>query len=217
MSANAQVKAVSFGLAAGVAVLVAAMLAGVRIGLPVPELITTNPEPILVERLKPPEPPEPKPVEPIKAAPVEPVVTQRVAPSPVPLPDPVPLEVAPGEGVAPMDALGSGAASGGGVSEQGPPLITRPRWLNKPSGATVARFYPERALDRGRGGKVVLDCLVGLDGRLTCTVASEDPERWGFGAAALRIAKEFRMAPQLEDGQPTAGGRVSVPIVFNPG
>lgn len=217
MSAKASVRAVSFGLAAGVAALLSIVLAGVRIGIPKPELIFADPEPVTLERLKPPEPPEPKPLEHVKAAPIKVPETQRVAPSPVPLPDIVPQEIAPGEGIAPMDALGSGAASGGGVSEQGPPLITRPRWLNKPSGATVARFYPERALDRGRSGKVVLDCLVGLDGRLACAVASEEPERWGFGAAALRIAKEFRMAPQLEDGQPTAGGRVSVPIVFNPG
>lgn len=78
----------------------------------------------------------------------------------------------------------------------------------------MERFYPERALDRGKSGLVVLDCLVGIDGRLACSVASEEPQRWGFGSAALRAAKEFRMAPQLEDGRPTAGGRVSVPISF---
>jgi protein TonB len=60
----------------------------------------------------------------------------------------------------------------------------------------------------------VLDCVVGADGRIGCSVTSEDPSGWGFGEAAIRISRHFRMSPRLVDGSPTEGGRVRVPINF---
>jgi len=101
-----------------------------------------------------------------------------------------------------------------GWSQPGPAVITQPRWLETPNGADFARHYPARALARERGGRVVLDCVVAATGRLACAVGSETPAGWGFGEAALRISQSFRMSPMLENGQPTEGGRVSVPITF---
>lgn len=95
-----------------------------------------------------------------------------------------------------------------------PAEITQPRWIETPNGADFARHYPRRALERERDGRVVLDCVVAATGRLGCAVASETPAGWGFGEAALRISESFRMSPMLENGQPTEGGRVRVPIAF---
>ncbi|WP_395646560.1 TonB family protein [Terricaulis sp.] len=51
------------------------------------------------------------------------------------------------------------------------------------------RFYPQRALQRGQPGDVVLDCSFNEDGSPhACQVVSEDPARYDFGRAALRIA-----------------------------
>jgi protein TonB len=95
-----------------------------------------------------------------------------------------------------------------------PAVITNPTWIERPSGRDFARYYPERALERERQGRVILDCVVASDGRISCSVSSEDPTGWGFGEAAQRISRHFRMSPRLEDGRPTEGGRVRVPINF---
>jgi protein TonB len=87
-------------------------------------------------------------------------------------------------------------------------------WLERPSGEVFASNYPTEALRNGVEGRVVLDCMVVAFGRLTCTIAFEDPPGQGFGAATLNIARSFRLAAQTADGTPTAGGRVRVPITW---
>lgn len=60
----------------------------------------------------------------------------------------------------------------------------------------------------------MLDCLIGAEGRLACTVMSEEPPGAGFGAASLAVARSLRAPPQLADGAPTAGRRTRVPITW---
>ena len=69
-------------------------------------------------------------------------------------------------------------------------------------------------MEREQEGRVTLDCIVDGDGRISCTVVSEDPTGWGFGEAAMRISRNFRAAAQTSDGRPTSGGRTRVPITF---
>jgi protein TonB len=148
------------------------------------------------EKEKPPPPPPPPPDRPPPPPPPE----QRVPPpdlSAPPTPTPIPVAVDPPP--APPT----------------PSVITNPQWLQRPDARDFARYYPPRALERGQEGRVSLDCIVSADGRISCTVTSEDPTGWGFGEAAVRISRHFRMAPATRDGVPTSGGRVRVPIRFN--
>lgn len=148
------------------------------------------------EEKKPPPPPPPPPDRPPPPPPPE----QRVPPpdlSAPPTPTPIPVAVDP----PPRPPT--------------PSVITNPTWLERPNARDFARYYPERALERGQEGRVNLACLVAADGRIACTVTSEDPTGWGFGDAAMRISRHFRMAPATRDGAATSGGRVNVPIRFN--
>ncbi len=150
------------------------------------------------EKAKPPPPPPPPPDRPPPPPPPE----QRVPPpdlSAPPTPTPIPVAVDPPP--APPT----------------PAVLTGMVWLQRPSSQDFNRYYPQRALDREQEGRVVLDCLVDANGRISCTVASEDPSGWGFGVAALRISRNFRAAAQTSDGRPTSGGRTRVPISFRLG
>jgi len=147
------------------------------------------------EKQKPPPPPPPPPDRPPPPPPPE----QRVPPpdfSAPPTPPPIPVAVDPPP------------------SPPTPSVITRPQWIERPSARDFSRYFPRRALDRNQEGRVVLDCIVGADGRIGCSVTEEEPSGWEFGDAALRISRSFRIAPQLENGQPAEGGRVRVIIPF---
>jgi protein TonB len=99
------------------------------------------------------------------------------------------------------------------VTDPGPRIetITRPHWLRRPS--NLQSYYPRRALQNEINGDVMLDCLVAITGALRCSVISETPEQWGFGAAALRIAGDYRMEPAIRNGVAVEGRyRMRVPF-----
>lgn len=95
--------------------------------------------------------------------------------------------------------------------------ITNPVWVARPDAAAFTRAYPRRALDAGREGRAVLECYANVDGSLACAVVEETPRGFGFGNAALRVARDFRLAPTMADGRSVSGGRVRVPIIFRVG
>ncbi len=78
-------------------------------------------------------------------------------------------------------------------------------------------FYPAAAQAQGIGGRAVVECLVGEDGRLACEVVEESPANMGFGAAALRMSQDWRVAPAAADGTPTVGGKIRRTLAFEPG
>jgi TonB family protein len=96
-----------------------------------------------------------------------------------------------------------------------PSFLTNVTWLERPGSDQFLRFYPPAALEQQLPGRVTIDCLVSADGRLSCTALSEEPQGLGFGEAALRVSRHFRMAAQTTDGRRTAGGRVRQVIRFS--
>jgi protein TonB len=138
--------------------------------------------------------------------------------------DPGPtIEVASG----PPGAGGQGQGVGFGSLVSTPPsppvppkpkVIQNPDWIAKPSGAQLADAYPGRPLDLGIAGSVTLLCTVGVNGQVRdCTVAEETPKGDGFGAAALKLSRWFRIRPKTENGEAVDGALVRVPIQFGVG
>lgn len=96
-----------------------------------------------------------------------------------------------------------------------PSVITQPDWVRRPTGEDLARYYPDRAQRMNIEGRASIACTVNARGTLdACSVASESPADAGFGDAALRMSKLFKMRPMTKDGAPVDGGKITIPIVF---
>lgn len=90
-------------------------------------------------------------------------------------------------------------------------------WIRAPSARDFARYYPDRALEEGQSGRVVLDCTAEASGRLNCSVAEESPRGFRFGQAALAISRQVRIQPTQADGRSVAGGHLTLPLNFRAG
>lgn len=157
-------------------------------------------ETVIEEKEKPKPPPPPPPPPPDRPQPPPPqqalVIPNDLSPPteifepPSPEPPPPSPEPPPPAPPAPPPA----------------PRITPALFLEQPNGRDFADLFPERAQERGRSGVTRIRCVVRANGSVDCTVLTEEPSGWGFGEAALRAARRFKVAPQTEDGRPTDGG-----------
>jgi hypothetical protein len=89
-----------------------------------------------------------------------------------------------------------------------------PAFIQRPSGADFIQFYPPAALAQSVVGGALLDCTVGLDTVVSCSILNQYPTGWGFGDAALAVSRAFRASPRMIDGRPVAGGRIRIPLRF---
>jgi protein TonB len=156
-------------------------------------IASTGPEPIEVAVEPPPPPPAPTPTSQPQAQPIA---------GPVELTDLPPIA---------MDPTSEPVAFSGPAAPAGPAEIMSPRWQERPR--NLQRFYPQRALERGVEGEVMLNCLVRVSGLLACTIVSESPRGWGFADAAQRIAAAHRMMPATRDGV-AVEGRYAMRVPF---
>jgi len=90
-------------------------------------------------------------------------------------------------------------------------------WVRQPNARDFARFFPDEALDAGQSGSVTLSCIIGGSGRLACSVASESPQGYGFGQAAIGISRQLRVRTTLPDGSSAEGREMRLPLSFRAG
>jgi protein TonB len=68
---------------------------------------------------------------------------------------------------------------------------------------------------QGVTGMAMLACAVAADTQVRqCRVLAERPPWEGFGAAALQMARVFRIRPTLVDGKVYEKARVEIPVYF---
>lgn len=113
-------------------------------------------------------------------------------------------------------ALGCMTPTFGWTQDMTPQPVTNGGPNRTPPWSSYPRVeFPERAMADGvEEGRVMLNCLVQSDGRMSdCTIVSEEPAARGFGRQALVGIPYARLTPQAVEGLPP-NARVTFPINF---
>ncbi|HEX2561031.1 TonB family protein [Phenylobacterium sp.] len=88
-------------------------------------------------------------------------------------------------------------------------------WLAKPREADLNRYHPVAARQASVSGAATVRCAISEGGSLSdCIVVSEAPEGWGFGDAALGLARWYRLGGPSRDKLLASSGAVEVAMSF---
>ncbi|UPT63312.1 MAG: energy transducer TonB [Hyphomonadaceae bacterium JAD_PAG50586_4] len=79
------------------------------------------------------------------------------------------------------------------------PPLDLPSWDDAPDFYAVLDAYPAVARGNRVSGRALLSCVVREDRRLNCQNRNERPAGLGFGAAAIPLSTQFRVATNYED------------------
>lgn len=94
------------------------------------------------------------------------------------------------------------------------PADANPDWAEKPDPYAIWWAYPPEAVKNNMPGYVLLSCVANEAGSLQdCTVINETPPTYGFGDAALGLAKDFKFKPALACGK-SIKSEVRIPLRF---
>jgi TonB family protein len=92
-------------------------------------------------------------------------------------------------------------------------MLNNPVWSSTVGYGDLVRAYPAKA--GGMEGYVVAHCQVSRQGGLSgCMVIKEDPDKHGFGKAALALAAKFRVSPEWVKAPGHAQLWVDIPFRF---
>ncbi|WP_395671924.1 energy transducer TonB [Phenylobacterium sp.] len=92
----------------------------------------------------------------------------------------------------------------------------KPTWAKLPTTEAFQAAFPRNSA--AGTIRVAMSCRIEQAGLLSgCNVANEDPPARGYGAAALKLAGDFRVATWSVEGFPIVGSTVRVPIRFEIG
>ncbi len=189
-----------------------------------------------------PTPPPPMPPRPVRSTPRDGGSPDRARPAPAvsfdapariadlmaePLPAQAPQGQIPLPGLAAAAPSSTGAGTGSGDGEggrgrgdgtgsgDGRAGLAKALWISIPSPRQFEAHWPERAWRNRVSGRVMLSCIVPRPGPpRRCRVVSEYPRNLGFGAAAMRLSRLFRIQP-VTRGAEVQNLPVIVPITFD--
>lgn len=120
------------------------------------------------------------------------------------------IDGVPQEGTTPAQVMLEAQGEGDTAAVRIVDVQLMPRLLHR-----VQSYYPHKARERGIGGKVVVRCEVGEDGRCREIDAVEDSPPRDFRIAATEALRRWRFEPQRVGG--VASGTVLVPFAFHLG
>lgn len=94
-----------------------------------------------------------------------------------------------------------------------PSIVFDAVWIRRPTPEEVKKAFPRGA--QSDTGRVRIGCDIAIDTRVkNCVIYQETPAGQGFGEAALKLSKSFRLQPNMIKGKPSEGGFMGLVIGF---